>query len=167
MIARADENLINLRPETAALHRKCARHAYGIPVAQVQRLVRHIRSVSLPEIPVHFFSSHTGDVVHVDVLGQPIVIVGSAQAANDLFEKRSALYSGRAHSAMVIEYMGWGWSFGMMNYGERWKKHRKVFHQFFNQNAVDKYRPVQTREGRMLLRRLLKNPDGFLQHIRL
>ena len=63
--------------------------------------------------------------------------------------------------------MGWGWSFGMMNYGEQWKRHRKLFHQHFNQNAVDKYQHIQMRESRALLRRIRTNPDQFMDHIRM
>ena len=63
--------------------------------------------------------------------------------------------------------MGWGWSFGMMNYGEQWKRHRKLFHQHFNQNAVDKYQHIQMRESRALLRRIRTNPDKFMDHIRM
>jgi cytochrome P450 len=63
--------------------------------------------------------------------------------------------------------MGWGWSFGMMSYGDQWKKHRKVFHQYFNQNAVEKYHHIQIRESRVLLKHLIENPDDFLHHIRL
>lgn len=63
--------------------------------------------------------------------------------------------------------MGWGWSFGMMNYGEQWKRHRKLFHQHFNQNAVDKYQHIQMRESRALLRRIRGNPEKFMDHIRM
>lgn len=35
------------------------------------------------------------DLVHLDVLGSHIIVVNSAKAANELFEKRSAIYSDR------------------------------------------------------------------------
>ncbi|EIM84336.1 uncharacterized protein STEHIDRAFT_61507 [Stereum hirsutum FP-91666 SS1] len=35
------------------------------------------------------------DLIHLDVLGSHIVVVNSAKAANELFEKRSAIYSDR------------------------------------------------------------------------
>jgi hypothetical protein len=35
------------------------------------------------------------DVVHVDMFGTHIVVVNSAKAANNLFDKRSSLYSDR------------------------------------------------------------------------
>ncbi len=36
-----------------------------------------------------------GDLVYYEVLGQPIIVVSSEEAANELFEKRSANYSDR------------------------------------------------------------------------
>lgn len=35
------------------------------------------------------------DLIHLDVLGSHIIVVNSAKAANELFEKRSAIYSDR------------------------------------------------------------------------
>lgn len=43
-------------------------------------------------------------MVYMDVLGQPMLILGSHNIALDLLEKRSALYSDRAQSAMVDLY---------------------------------------------------------------
>jgi hypothetical protein len=41
-----------------------------------------------------------GDVVCVDILGQKIVILGSATAVNDLLEQRGAIYSDRPVTPM-------------------------------------------------------------------
>ena len=43
----------------------------------------------------------SGDVMHLDVLGQPVIVLGSHEAASDLLEKRSSNYSDRAPSPMV------------------------------------------------------------------
>jgi len=39
------------------------------------------------------------DILHVDAAGKSIVIVNSWKAANDLFEKKSGLYSSRCGCA--------------------------------------------------------------------
>lgn len=36
-----------------------------------------------------------GDVVHVSALGQPIILIGSWEAANQLLSKRGNIYSNR------------------------------------------------------------------------
>lgn len=38
-----------------------------------------------------------GDIIHVDVFGQPFLIVSSLKIAEDLLEKRSSIYSDRPH----------------------------------------------------------------------
>ena len=35
------------------------------------------------------------DIIYLNLAGTPVIVVNSAQAAHDLFEKRSALYSDR------------------------------------------------------------------------
>jgi hypothetical protein len=46
-----------------------------------------------------------GDVVYVEALGQPIVILGSMQAATDLLEKRSLNTSDRPVLSMPKLYV--------------------------------------------------------------
>ena len=43
----------------------------------------------------------SGDIIYVYVFRNPIVILNSADAINDLFEKRSAIYSSRPVRTMV------------------------------------------------------------------
>ena len=42
----------------------------------------------------------TGDIVYLNALGKPMIILGSLEAAIDLLDKRSATYSGKPYSAM-------------------------------------------------------------------
>jgi hypothetical protein len=42
-----------------------------------------------------------GDVIYVEALGQKLVILGSAQAVDDLLERRSAIYSDRIVTPMI------------------------------------------------------------------
>ncbi|EIN05560.1 cytochrome P450 [Punctularia strigosozonata HHB-11173 SS5] len=98
-----------------------------------------------------------GDVVYLESFGQGIVILGSLEACVDIFDRRSSNFSDR---------MGWGWILSTMNYGERWRKRRRAFHQFFNVNQVHQYRPIQLREARALLPRLLESPERFAHHLR-
>ncbi len=44
-----------------------------------------------------------GDLVYISVLGQPMVFVGSAKRAAEMFDKRSAIYSSRPRWPMVVE----------------------------------------------------------------
>ncbi|EGO22751.1 hypothetical protein SERLADRAFT_371048 [Serpula lacrymans var. lacrymans S7.9] len=91
-----------------------------------------------------------GDLVYANVLGRHLLFVNSTQIANDLFEKR----------------MGWDWSFGHMPYGERWRKHRKMFERQFRPAVAPTYWPVQRKEAHALLRNILDAPSDLIEHLR-
>ncbi|TDL20291.1 putative CyP450 monooxygenase [Rickenella mellea] len=93
-----------------------------------------------------------GDIIHVSIFAQSMIIINSYEKAFDLFERRSSNYSDRPNHVMMNDL----W----------WRRHRKLFHQKFNVNAVQEYRPLQTEVTHDLLRRLLKNPPDFVAHLR-
>ena len=49
------------------------------------------------------FFSIKGDVNYVTVMGQPIIVLNSYQAAKDLLEKRGGIYSSRPRMVMLTE----------------------------------------------------------------
>ena len=62
--------------------------------------------------------------------------------------------------------MKWDFATPFLAYNTLWRKHRKLFHEYFQPNVVSKYQPIQRREVHTFLRRLLVTPDNFLHHIR-
>lgn len=44
-----------------------------------------------------------GDIIYLEALGQRIMVINSPEVANDLLERRSAIYSDRASTVMVHE----------------------------------------------------------------
>ncbi|KAF8506218.1 cytochrome P450 [Gautieria morchelliformis] len=107
-----------------------------------------------------------GDLVYIKVLRQPIVIVNSLAVAHDLFEKRSSVYSDRYEFPMMCDLTGFDWAFGAMRYGDKWRRHSKMFYQNFHLTAVTAYTSIQEKRTKELLYRLHKSPDNFLGHIR-
>ncbi|KAH9478040.1 Cytochrome P450 monooxygenase 98 [Psilocybe cubensis] len=93
------------------------------------------------------------DVLHLSVAGSHFIILNSFKAANDLFEKRSSIYSSR---------IGWDWLMSGMVYGEPWRERRKAFQQYFHVGNAHLYEPVQMQAVRKMLPRLLKEPEDFL-----
>ncbi|KAF4580763.1 hypothetical protein EYR38_003049 [Pleurotus pulmonarius] len=106
------------------------------------------------------------DIIHLDVAGSIIVVVDTTEAANELFDKRSSIYSSRPRFVMLNELMGWSWLFAIMEYGESWKQHRALFQREFHPNvATPLFQPQVTKHTRRLLKRLLQSPDDFMHHI--
>ncbi|KLO17671.1 cytochrome P450 [Schizopora paradoxa] len=108
-----------------------------------------------------------GDVVRVTVLGKDLIFLNTAKAANDLFERRSSIYSDRPRLPLINELMGHDWNFGFMPYGDEWRRHRKVFVSKFGPGNVHIFNPIQERAVAQLLDRMLCTPKDFLDHLRL
>ncbi|KAI5831456.1 cytochrome P450 [Schizophyllum commune Tattone D] len=105
-------------------------------------------------------AQYAGDLVWLQVFGRGLLVVNSYEHAVELFEKRSAKYSSRAHSVMLNDLMGFDWVLGLMPYGERWRRHRRVFRQQFGPPAAKALWPTQLSEAHALLRRLLATPSS-------
>ncbi|EDR06195.1 uncharacterized protein LACBIDRAFT_236602, partial [Laccaria bicolor S238N-H82] len=104
-------------------------------------------------------------LVFLTVLGKNVLFVNSFKTANDLFEKRSSNYSDRAESTLGTLGIAIS-SAGFFSSGDRWRTHRKMFHQHFQQSVAHTHWPVQRREVHALLRRLLNSPQNLINHLR-
>ncbi|THH27405.1 hypothetical protein EUX98_g6781 [Antrodiella citrinella] len=132
-------------------------------------LVGNIRDIPLGVPQWELFESMAqkyGDIIHLNVLGQNIIVLSSLEAINDLLEKRSAIYSSRPRSTMMHELMDMGWSLAIIEYGEQWRRIRKAFHRHFNANETHRYYDTQNECTQSFLRRVLRSPDKLFTHTR-
>ncbi|KAJ6491300.1 cytochrome P450 [Mycena vitilis] len=107
---------------------------------------------------------YNSDIIHLNIAGTSIIVISSAEVANRLL--RSAAYSDRPRMPMVVELMGWGFLSSLLKYGDHWRKHRRLFHRAFNAAAAEAYQPKERSACHELLRRLLRNPDNIMGHLR-
>ncbi|KAF9558599.1 cytochrome P450 [Agrocybe pediades] len=106
------------------------------------------------------------DLVYLRVAGKGILVLDTLEAANDLFDKRSSIYSSRPQFPMVGELMGWKWLFAGMEYGEPWRERRRLFTKYFSPTAAAKYGPIKMKFVREMLPCLLDTPEDFLEIVR-
>ncbi|KAJ4496574.1 cytochrome P450 [Lentinula lateritia] len=106
------------------------------------------------------------DIVYAKIFNTSMVILNSEEAINDLFVKRSAIYSDRPRHIMVNELMGWSRNLHSMAYGDEWRAGRRLFYQEFNPSSSTRFRPHMLAASRELLARLLKDPEDFVEHLR-
>ncbi|KAJ7749720.1 cytochrome P450 [Mycena metata] len=107
------------------------------------------------------------DIIHLNVAGTSIIVLSSMEAARELFDKRSSLYSDRPYVPMLTELMGWDFGIAFMKYGERWRAHRKMVHESFNVGSVKQFYPQERAATHKLLRRILQNPgDDVVEQFR-
>ncbi|EJD06678.1 cytochrome P450 [Fomitiporia mediterranea MF3/22] len=105
-----------------------------------------------------------GDVIYTQAFGRSFVILNSVLAARDLLEKRSDVFSDRPNLPVVFK-MGWEFVLPNLRYGPRFRKHRRIFRHYLGPQAISAFRPVQDRELRRFLRRLLASPSDLITHI--
>ncbi|KAJ7607861.1 cytochrome P450 [Roridomyces roridus] len=111
----------------------------------------------------HFTDS---DIIHVDIAGRSIVILSSLEAAVNLLDKRSAIYSDRPRLPMVNELMGWDSNFCMPVDTSFSRIRRRLFHSVFHAEASREFRPEQLSTIHRLLLRLLHEPEDIMAHFR-
>ena len=61
----------------------------------------------------------------------------------------------------------YSWNIGFLGYGNKWRRRRRLFHQFFNMNAVTNFDDYQRKYTYRFISRLSQTPEGFLGHAKL
>lgn len=107
-----------------------------------------------------------GDIIYLESFGTPTVILNNLEDIHELLDKRSAITASRPRMVMASELMGWGWDFAHMPHDDYWRRHRKVFHQYFQQRNMSNHFPVIRKTTSVLLNQLSKSPDKFRAHFR-
>ncbi|KAE9399411.1 cytochrome P450 [Gymnopus androsaceus JB14] len=104
------------------------------------------------------------DILHLEVAGTDYIVLNSYDAATDLLEKRSSIYSGRPHYTMLCDLVGWSGDLVLMPYGNEWKSHRKLFQQEFHPANSSLYLPHEKKALRAFLKSLLDAPEEWGEH---
>ncbi|KAI8996338.1 cytochrome P450 [Trametes punicea] len=106
-----------------------------------------------------------GDIVHLSLFGQSIIVLSSFESAVEILEKRSANYSDRPRSVMakLTDYVDW--VLVLMQYGPKWRSHRRVLSHSFHPSMLERAEPMLTDVAHCLLRNLRLAPSRFSEHI--
>ena len=86
-----------------------------------------------------------------------IIMLGTHEAARDLLDKRSNIYSSRPRVVMGGECVSKGFRPLLMPYGQRWRNHQRLQASYLNVRISQSYRALQDVESKQLLYELL-NP---------
>ncbi|KAF7371338.1 Cytochrome P450 [Mycena sanguinolenta] len=107
-----------------------------------------------------------GEISSLTVFGQTMIIVNSLQIAEDLLETRGVNFSDRPVMPMAGDLMGFNNILTLVQYGDRVKRERKLFHQLFGNSTsiTSQFGPLLTSEVHKFLQNLLgKSEDRFGQ----
>ncbi|KAF8998871.1 cytochrome P450 [Cyathus striatus] len=105
------------------------------------------------------------DIIHLDVLGTSIVVLNSYDAAQELLDKRSRIYSSRGR-AVMLDLSNYSYLFSIIPYNNIWRTKRRLFSKYFHPTKTEIYEPRAVEHTHILLGKLLERPDAFLSHIR-
>ncbi|KAH9917065.1 cytochrome P450 [Fomitopsis serialis] len=106
------------------------------------------------------------DVVYFSVLGRGAIVLNSL-AAQDLLDKRNAIYSDRPRSILIHEMMDFSPNMPLLPYNDEWRRQRRwIQASLLDKAKLDSYRPIQQREVVRMLAGILKTPDAFASLIR-
>lgn len=106
-----------------------------------------------------------GNIIYARLLNKPILVINSEEITKDLFERRSNIYSDRTQS-FVYEAFASDFNLAFMQYGDRWRLHRRLLHQSFNQAEIPTYHAAQLRSAHRMLFSLLQDPGNCESHFR-
>ncbi|KAJ3808457.1 cytochrome P450 [Lentinula aff. lateritia] len=102
-----------------------------------------------------WYRTYESDIVHVNIAGNSVIILNTSEAAMELLERRSSIYSSR-----------WEWSFISMPYGQKWNAQRKLVVNMFNANNPEHHEPQELKSTRLFLLKLYEKPEDFVHLLR-
>ena len=108
-----------------------------------------------------------GPISSVSVFGYNIIVVNDLQIAQDIMEKRSAIYSDRPRVPFGGDMVGWGKTTALLDYGSEVKAHRRNSHQIMGTpKAASKFHYLQDIEAKKLVKRILERRESLDQLLR-
>ena len=118
-------------------------------------------------IDAYTVSLMAGEIMSVNLLGQRMVILNSAEFASELLEKRSAIYSDRPTLTMSGELVGWKNSLGLVRYNDKFREYRRfISHKMGTKSLVQEFYQLEEMETRRFIQRVLQEPENLAAHIR-
>jgi cytochrome P450 len=104
-------------------------------------------------------SKDYGPIMHLNMAGQPMVVLSSQRAARDLLTLRGARYSDRPRMVMCGELATKGMHILFRPYDAAYRLHQRMEAPLLNSGAARRYTPLQDLESSQLLFDILKESD--------
>ncbi|KAG1824521.1 cytochrome P450 [Suillus subaureus] len=104
-----------------------------------------------------------GDTIYTRALNMKIIVLNSEEVADELLEKRSRVYSDRPY-IVTSDLFGWEWATPIARYGERFRIHRRLYHQVFRSEAALTYCRRQLQKAYEMLTLILHDPAHYGGH---
>lgn len=131
-------------------------------------LVGNIKDLTPKELwlPATRWAKQYGAVVYTHVFGQSLVFLNTPEAASELLDKRGTIHSDRLCFVMVGDLCGCKDMMAFTDYGDKFKRRRRIMHKALGAQAIPMYHPRLISETSAFLRHLIADPLNLLKHAR-
>ncbi|KLO09898.1 cytochrome P450 [Schizopora paradoxa] len=106
-----------------------------------------------------------GDIIYLENVGRPMLILNSYDDAKELLSNRSAIYSSRPSLIMAVELERLDWITTFIPYGDLFRKHRAFQAHFMNSFEMLNVSEVQISETHAMLKGFLTSPGDYAKHV--
>lgn len=96
-----------------------------------------------------------------------MIILNSAEAVQDLMEKRSTIYSDRYAPYFAGDILGWKEVTGMLPHNDQHREARKILSRAVGAVAAKRYWPLLHHEAAKFVARLVADPDNLFDITRM
>lgn len=111
------------------------------------------------------WASHYGSFTGIKLGQQSMIILNTWQVVRDLIEQRGSIYSSRPSLPVVELVAPGGVNIVLNQYGDLWRKQRKVLVEFLGGDRSDRMKPVQDAESTQMIYDMMNAPDKFQDHV--
>ncbi|KAJ3512156.1 hypothetical protein NLJ89_g3687 [Agrocybe chaxingu] len=107
-----------------------------------------------------------GDVVYLNLAGQPAVVLNSLKAAADILDRRAGLNSDRPSYIVASEMMSRNMFMGFTPYNDLWRTMRRASHEGLHKAVTPNFHPTQMKEAAILASEIISTPKNWDNHLR-
>ncbi|KAK7684552.1 hypothetical protein QCA50_012499 [Cerrena zonata] len=114
-----------------------------------------------------FWKEQHGALTYLTAFGRSVLVLHTAEVIKELLDKRAKTYSHRPHTVMAGELYGLDKTIVFFDYNDRYRAIRRLTQQVLNPEASKKYQALQLDCIKLMLQRMLEDPDDFKEQSRL
>uniref|UniRef100_A0A0W0EWR5 Putative cytochrome P450 n=1 Tax=Moniliophthora roreri TaxID=221103 RepID=A0A0W0EWR5_MONRR len=115
-----------------------------------------------PELALHRWYKKYGDMYSLQLGNQLFLVLSDPGVIKDLMIAKGAIVSSRKDMFIKAQTIFQGRAITGSQYGDRWRKHRRIAYSYIQQRSVDEFTPILERESFVLVKTLYEDSKGGL-----
>ncbi|KAH8749038.1 cytochrome P450 [Hyaloscypha finlandica] len=150
------------------LYSQGPRSKYPVPPGpKGSPIIGNLRQVPAERSDLQFAKwakEYKSDIIYVNLLGQPVIVLNSVKSAVDLLNKKGAIYSDRPRF-VLLEALGFKNNLALTRDGAQFRKLRKPYGSFLSARSSLGYRDSQLKHAREMADEIEKCPEKWQSYL--